>query len=112
MENDGGLVKELKEEKNVPVIKPSRKSKRESVKIETPQSAQRRTQVEQLKLAKKGNEKVKVWYECRNDKVVECTRKLNGNSYRVFKYNRKKHPETHVLFLKELEKKGLELKIL
>jgi len=71
-----------------------RRRKVEEEQAETPQSIERRIEVEQKEEAKARNKTLDIWYELKGDKVVKCTKKANGNSYRLFQFMKSKNKES------------------
>jgi len=98
---DSEVKAEIKEEKKI-----------EEVKIESPQSAQRRVAVKQKEQAKKDSGIVKESYEIKGDKVVKLIVKKNGNKHRRFILNRVKDKAAYEMLVKKAEKEGLKIEII
>lgn len=79
---------------------------------EAPQSRARKTAVKQKVAAKKGQKVLAVSYELKGDKVVQLTKKANGNSYRLYQFTKSKNEQAYKDLSEKQEKLGCPIKVI
>lgn len=87
----------------------AKKTKRTEEEAVTPQGKAAQLEAKAYKEAKKKAQVIEMWYELRNDKLVQCFKKISGSVRRIYVGNRanKKSGVDLKAFIDKIDKEGL-----